>query len=403
MGWSALGMASLGWSALVVSVELEAVRRSLFRRLAPLPGAARATRVLIVRPCAGREPWLDATLPSLASARRSFAASCRFAVADATDAALPAARDAAARLAAKGLDASVILTSAQGPNRKAAQLAAVIAAERAPFEVVLVADSDVDLDGTDLDALVAPLAARADLAAVWAPPVEIGREDGSGTFADRASASLLGASLHAFPILAGLDPAGLVGKLFAVKRGALAEVGGFEALVGYLGEDMELARRLRARGHAVEAAPIVARSRVSGRTWRQVEARIARWITVIRAQRPALLVSYPALFFATLPIVLLAAASGEPSPLAAALVAVAVRLLVAAAATSATGARVRPRRLVLDALLADGLLAAAFTRALRSRDFVWRDVALTVDRGGRLRSRGAVSGAPAEDRVRLRT
>ena len=281
-----------------------------------------------------------------------------------------------------GIDASVVLTAAGGPNRKAGQLAAVIAAEPRPFDVALIADSDVDLAGANLDALVAPLAARADLAAVWAPPIEAGV---ARTLGNRASAALLGASLHAFPLLAGLDRGGLVGKLFAVKREALAEAGGFGALVAHLGEDMELARRLRARGHAVEAAPIVARSLVAGRTWEQVERRIARWITVIRAQRPALLPSYPALFFATVPIALLAALAARPAPAAAALVAVALRVAVAVAATRAAGGRVTVSRLALDALLADALLACAFARALRSRRVVWRDVALTIDGSGRLR------------------
>lgn len=381
-GLHALGAGALGWSVLAGSVEIEAIRRSLFRRGTRVPpGAARETRVLVIRPCAGSEPWLDASLPSLAGARRSFAPSCRFAVADAADTALPAAERAAATLAAAGVDASVVITAARGPNRKAAQIAAVIAAERAPFDVVLVADSDVDLEDTDLDALVAPLAARADLAAVWAPPVEAGAR----TLADRASAALLGASLHAFPILAGLDRAGLVGKLFAVKRGALAEAGGFDALASYLGEDMELARRLRERGHDVEAAPIVARSLVCGRSFQQVEARIARWITVIRAQRPWLLPTYPLLFFATVPMVLLAAVDGEAAPAVGALVAVALRLLVAAAAMRAAGSRVTLRGVAVGALLADGLLALAFVRALRSRRFLWREVPLTVDGNGRLR------------------
>lgn len=377
----ALGGLALGWAVVAGSVHLEALRRSRSRRRdAPPPGAASGTRVLVIRPCAGSEPWLSTTLPSLGGPRQSFALACRFAVAEATDAALPAARDAAAALVAAGVDASVVLTGALGPNRKAAQLAAVIGAERAPFDVVLIADSDVDLGGANLDALVAPLAARAALAAVWAPPIEDGP---ARTLGNRASAALLGASLHAFPILAGLDRAGLVGKLFAVKRGALAEAGGFEALVSHLGEDMELARRLRARGHAVEAAPIVARSRVSGRSWGQVEARLARWITVIRAQRPALLPSYPILFFATVPIALLAAAAASAAPVAGALAVVAVRLAVAAEATRTAGGRVTAS-LAVDALLADALLAGAFVRALRSRRFVWRGVALAVDGKGRL-------------------
>jgi hypothetical protein len=123
----ALAPVALGWSLLTGAVEIEAVRRAVFRR-AKAPGSAAALRVLLVRPCAGSEPWLSRTLPSLAAARRSFSVTCRFAVAGPGDGALPAAREAATSLSAAGIDASVVLTAARAPNHKAAQLAAVVAA-----------------------------------------------------------------------------------------------------------------------------------------------------------------------------------------------------------------------------------------------------------------------------------
>jgi ceramide glucosyltransferase len=384
-----LGRVALGWSFLAGGVQVEAVRRSLFGRSSRLSPSTAAARVLLIRPCAGTEACLATTLPSLAAARRSFVLSCRFAVAASDDTSLPAVRAAAAALSAAGIDASVILTASRGPNRKAAQLAAVVAVERAPVDLVLVADRDVDLTGTDLDALVAPLMARADLAAVWAPPIEAAP---AHTLGDRASAAVLHVSLHAFPLLAGLDRAGLVGKLFVVRGDALREAGGFEALVSHLGEDMELARRLRTLGHAIEAAPMVARSLASGRSWEQVESRFARWITVIRAQRPALLASYPGLFLALAPIVILAVAAATSAPFLAAIAttcAVLTRLAVAAGAAHATGRSLAlPRlalpRLISDALLADVLLTSAFVRSMGSRRVVWREVALTVDPRGRL-------------------
>lgn len=391
-----LAAVALGWALVAGTVELEAIRRSVLRRRARgksgavgvlAAEAARAARVLLVRPCAGRDPWLEEALRSLAGAARSFTVTCRLAVADAADGAHEPACAAAAALRALGLDASVVITGARGPNRKAAQLAAVVAAERAPYDVVLIVDGDVDLAGMDLDALVGPLASRPELGVVWAPPVEAGH---ARTLGDRASAAVLGGSLHAFPLLAGLDRRGLVGKVFGVRRDALAAVGGFDALVSHLGEDMELARRLRAIGRAVEPASLVARSMASGRSWAQAEARFGRWISVIRAQRGALLWTYPLLFFPTLPILVLAAmaAAGAPAPAAiAAIVAVVMRLAVAAAA--APGSRPSWRRAAVDAALADALLAGAFARALRSRRVVWRDVALTIERGGLLRAEEA--------------
>ncbi len=279
----------------------------------------------------------------------------------------------------------MVITRAEGPNRKAAQLAAVVALESEPFEVVLVADSDVDLVETNLDELVAPLTIAGGADAVWAPPAEHGR---APTLADRASAALLGASLHAFPLLAGLDPRGLVGKLFAVKRGSLAAVGGFDAFAAHLGEDMELARRLLARGGSIAAAPVVASSRAAGRTWAQAVARFARWLGVIRAQRPLLLASYPALFLAAPLILALAAIVAPVAPrlaLAAATLAITTRLTVAIAAAIASERPASIGRAVVESALADALLVAAFVRCLRTRKVVWRDNVLTIEKSGLVR------------------
>jgi ceramide glucosyltransferase len=389
-----LGLALFAWSFAVASTSLEAMRRALGRTHPDGEDAAfvvRATRprVIVVRPCAGDEPSLARTLGSLAEARASFEMRCVLALADAADAAMPAAQKAVEELAARGIAAEVIVTGASGPNRKAAQLAA---AERAAGEadIVLVADSDVDLAEVDLDALVAPLLGLSPAWVAWAPPAEHAPPRSLG---DRASAAVLGGSLHAFPLLAGLDPRGLVGKLFAIRKDALCAIGGFGSLVDYLGEDMEIARRVQAQGGAVVAAPIVARSLAAGRSWDAVVARFARWLTVIRAQRPGLLASYPALFFATGPIALLALLLSplvHGLALAAALLAIGARLGVALFAAHAAG---RPMRLfdaLGDAVLADVVLACAFVRALRSRTITWRDRVLVVDRTGLLRQPAAV-------------
>ena len=233
-----------------------------------------------------------------------------FAVARADDPAHDVAQAVCDALRADGRDVAVRVTGASGANQKAAQLARVIAAERC--DVVVNLDSDVDCATVDLHALVAALGGDGALGAVWAPVVE----DGGVTLGDRASDALLAGSLHAFPLLAALDPRGLVGKVVALRREALDRVGGFDALTDYLGEDMELARRLRAAGYRTQAASFVAVSRAEGRTWGAAVVRYARWITVIRAQRPALLASYPALFFATPLLVGGGIAAGAPAVVA---------------------------------------------------------------------------------------
>jgi ceramide glucosyltransferase len=379
-----LGALAIAWAAPVMAVQLEAARRAFARaRATERHDAPRPARVLVVRPCAEDAPWLTPALLSIRAARRSFTMRYRVAVASPSDTAHGVAMATTRALAQAGHDAAVVLTSPRGPNFKVSQVARVVELEPAgSVDVVIVADGDVDLTDVDLDALVAPLLEGPGAGAVWAPPIEAG---GGDTLGDRAAIALLGGSLHAFPVLAGLDRRGLVGKLFAVQRDALEAIGGFGALASHLGEDMELARRLLAVGRRVDVSSVVAPSLSSGRSWGEVEARFARWITVIRAQRPSLLPTYPLLFFSTVPLVALVAVSLPALPAAAIGVGVLVtRLGVALAAAKLSRRRLSFVDAVVDTILADVLLARSFARALRSRRVTWRDVALVIDRGGLL-------------------
>ena len=259
---------------------------------------------------------------------------------------------------------------------KAAQLARALELETGRTDDVVVADSDVALSSDVLSALLEPIASgRAH--ATWAPPVETR----PSSPADCLSASLLDASLHSFPLLAGLDPRGMVGKLCAVRRDALDAVGGFEVLLEHLGEDVELSRRLRRHGMRVTSCAAVATSLASGRSWSDVVHRYARWVAVVRAQRTPLLATYPLLLAATPLIVVLGCAAlpseGAPAVLALAL-ALAVRFGIAVLARRRAGVPVRPVRALFDGLGADLLLLAAFGLALVRRRIVWRGVHLEL-------------------------
>lgn len=387
---SILGLSLFAWSFTVASVSLEAARRTWVSRFRQTKRANAPSfsgvSVLVVRPCAGHEATLERTLSSLAKAKRSFALRCRFAIEGPSDTAVAAATRAVEALQKAGIEAEIVFTGGGGPNRKAAQLA--VAASGAA--ILVACDSDVDLEGVDLDQLVAPLVGAGGTWVSWAPPAERGS---ALTLGDLASAAVLGGSLHAFPLLAQLDPAGLVGKLFAIRQEALSAIGGFGSLVDYLGEDMEIARRVREQGGAVVAVPLVARSLAAGRSWDVVVGRFARWLTVIRAQRAFLLLSYPALFFATVPIVLVSALLAFVAPTAAlvsAFLAITARLGVAWLAASIAGRKRGPLQLVRDVALADGMLAAAFVRALGTRTVTWRDRVLVVDRTGLLHEPSAL-------------
>lgn len=387
----------LSWASVLFFTGVTALLRRIGSRERPVSRAdLSGVQVLLVRPCAGVEPGLRERLLSVAEARWTSDLRVVFTLAEPDDPARPVVEAARQELLGRGLGASVFVGAVQGPNRKAAQLAALVEAE--PFGALLLsADSDVDLRGVDLDLLVQPLVADAALGAVFAPPAEQGGIAGQG---DRVSHAFLNGSLHSFPLLSVLDPRGFVGKLFALRRRA-ALAADLRALVDYLGEDMELARRLRGAGFGTRPLPWVARSLASGRTFEQVVSRYVRWILVIRAQRPWLLVSYPLLFGATTPIVVLAsgvalATSGlaQGFALIALGVAVVARLGASVLGRSSTGTSGGPMGPLVDWLLGDLVVWVAFARALVTRRVVWRGQALRIRRDGRLVAATAGEGVP---------
>ena len=237
------------------------------------------------------------------------------------------------------------------------------------------------------NATIVPATRHAD--AVWVPPVELGPV----VTCDRASHAVLDASLHTFPLLAGIDPGGLVGKLFAVRRDALEDVGGFAALSSYLGEDMELARRLRDRTRSVAVAPGLARSMARGRSLHDVVARYTRWLLVVRMQRPRLLLSYP-LLLAPSPllalVLVLALFTHAPSLATAAAGGLLVRVVIACAARHMAGLRFAPLAAMAEAIAGDLILLVATVGACVAKEVTWRGRRLGFTRAGTLRiaSRG---------------
>lgn len=354
------------WAALVAIVSGVAIARRA--RLTPIEPQEEQP-LLLVRPCAGAEAGLQARLEAIGV--WPVTPMVRFSVTSAEDAAWPVIQAAAATLRARGLDADARVIDADVPNLKAAQLIHWL--DEAPEDGVFVnIDSDVDLREFDGRGLIGALGDAA-----WTPPSEHAPE----TLADHASAAFLNASLHAFTLLGGLDPAGLVGKVFAVRVAAMRAAGGFEGLDRCLGEDMEIARRIRAQGGSVGLHPAVARAVPHGRDFGGVVARYARWLAVIRAQRPALLISYPLLFGATTPLLLSGALLAAWGPLALTLGA---RLAVLFAGRHFNARPLAPYTALPALVLGEVVTWAAFLRALGTRRVIWRGRSLRILPGGRL-------------------
>ncbi len=376
-----------GWVAVYTAICGVALVRAARSRtpLSATPGPWPS--VLLVRPCTGDDATLELALRSTAQLQYSGELHIRLCVESRVDPAWPHVRRVASWLRDQGLDARAIVAPTSAYNRKVGQLAEVT--RDADEDVVVCVDADVDLGGFCLDGLIAPLSSES-VAAAWAPPVEVGALQGMG---DRASAAVLGASLHAFNLLGELDRGGLVGKTFAVRADALRAIGGFDGLTEHLGEDMELARRLREQGRTTTMHRSPVRAIGSARSMSTVLARYTRWLWVIRAQRPSLLWSYP-LLLAAAPILLGMLVLLSPAApllfLGLGALVVTTRIAVALAAAGPRGRKVAA--VTYEWILADAILLLAFARALGKPEVSWRDRTLRLDSGGRLSAIGGRVG-----------
>lgn len=386
--WTIVAVVGFIWAYSILMITLKAVIwRNRSSRASQSGGNDLAAKVLLVRPCSGTEPSLFHTLTSIERSKTRFAMAVRITVATKDDPARPVAEKACEYLRSKGKDTRVVVGALEGPNGKAGQLANLMPMAT-EFEVVVSADSDTDLSGTDLDELIEPLLRDTNLGAVWAPPAEIGS---ATTMGDRVSAAFLNGSLHSFSLLSKLDPDGFVGKLFAFRLDAVNNAGGFSPLVNYLGEDVEMARRLHEAGHKTIVVPAVARSVAAGRTLKQIMERFGRWLMVVRAQRPARLLAYPLMFGALWPVLIIglsAAVLGRGYAAIIGLSAVGLmivnRLIAAVAARAYLQLRLRPMTVLVDAVLSDLVSWVALVRALRNRQVSWRGRNLRITSGGLL-------------------
>jgi ceramide glucosyltransferase len=198
---------------------------------------------------------------------------------------------------------------------------------------------------------------------------------------------VLDGSLMGFPVLVGIHPTGLNGKLWTARRSTITQIGGFEALLDFLGEDIEMARRALAAGLSVVPVSATCRALGGPSTFVDVVLRISRWMSVVRAQSPRLLPAYP-LLFAPMPLALVLAAMAAVHHPALALATVGMTLL-GRVVVALTGQLWSNRGLglgaaLVDVALGDLVIVLAFARALARRDVVWRGTRLRLERNGRI-------------------
>ena len=391
-----ISLAVCAWALLALAFTVVAITstRQLFERSRAAAARVRVwPHIVLVRPCEGLDPSLAETLRSSAAARYDGPRTIVFCVPSALDPAYAIIERLRGELAAGGADVRVVVTAIDTPaNRKAAQLAVVDAHLPADAPLLVVADSDVQLDDESLPSLVSALLSDREAGAASAPPIDVS----AATAGDRWSAALLSSTPHALLALAALSERSggvplLAGALLAVKREALAAVGGFRSLEPYLGEDFELARRLHDAGMSMATSSAPARFTDSGRSLRGIVRRYARWSLVVRRQRPALFSTYVLLLGCTplvtagALLVALAHADAWPLALGAAGALVGARTLLAMTLRRCYGVAGSWPRALVAMLAGELLICAGATQAGASAEVEWRGRRFYVGERGALR------------------
>ena len=240
---------------------------------------------------------------------------------------------------------------------------------RARAEFVICADADVQVTRELIDAVAAPV--RDGAALCTAAPVPEGALDVAG----HALRGLLWRTHHAFVALDAMAagaPA-VCGKVMALGPEAIDEL---PRLTQCIGEDLELSRRLHARGHRVELAHVPATTPAALQSVLGAVQRITRWMQVLRAHRPGLYPTVPLLFAPTLPLLALVGFWGQPVLLAGAGVLVLSRVALSVRLSGSSGAA------LWEWLAGEVLLLVSFLGSLVQRRVTWRGRRLEVRPGG---------------------
>jgi ceramide glucosyltransferase len=274
--WTVLGLACV--PLLYYAVAMDSARRWRGAAAAGRSGAF-TPPVSVLKPVRG--------LDRLAA--EHFASFCRqdypdyeilFAVADAGDPAIPIIErlpEAFPRVPIR-LMVGAPEVGASGKVNKLCRLA-----REARHDVLVVSDSDVSVPPGHLRSVVAPFS---DPRVGAVTCLYRGISDGSFW----SDLEAIGISTDFIPgVLVANRFEGMaftLGATMATTRGALASIGGFEALADYCADDFELGRRLAARGRSIALAENVVSTESAARDGVGFLRHQLRWAVTLRHSRP---------------------------------------------------------------------------------------------------------------------
>ena len=268
-------------AALVASRSFPALRRR------PLP--AFAPPVSILKSLKGTDPgMLDAFRTHC---RQSYASEYEllFGVSSPNDPAVEVVEQLKREFPDRAI--RLVECSAQlGTNGKVSTLAQL--APLARYDFLLVNDSDITVNPRYLEHVMAQFAAPARGEAAQKAVglvTALYRGRAHGGFAAKLEQLSIATDFMAGVLLSRQIEGGLhygLGSTLAVRREALAAIGGFEALADQLADDYELGARVDAAGYRVELCGEVVETAIPDYGWRGFADHQLRWLRTVRDARP---------------------------------------------------------------------------------------------------------------------
>lgn len=385
--------------ALLLVAEIAVRHRSLVRALGPAgepkPLAGHPS-LSVIRPIKGLDAGLRENLRSAFRVAWPSPLEILFVLDDEDDPALPYVRDAIeeARHGAGGHRAEILLCGPPPPGRTGKLHAMIAGVERARGEVLAFVDSDVRTDPDVMGDLVATLLADEDVGSAFAPIVvsEPPRTVGDAVYALLLNALYTPDATRVARRNRGALPF-ILGQCMAIRREAIAAIGGLEAAQGQIVDDLYIGQLLRRAGLRNRMSTRPVRIVQFGLGPREALHTYARWITFSRRGLPdwgfkAPIALRVAWFWVGVVGAVLAALQGWPLAAAAfAAVAAALTASLARLQTRVTGRPLAWRHKLAPALLC-GLAPVVLARIYLQRSLGWRGRTYSLDPRARLADRG---------------
>ena len=255
-----------------------AARKFPLHQTIAVPGFAPA--ISILKPLKGCDETTAASLESWLKQNYAGPLEILFGVADANDPVCVIVHD----LLAKNPNPNaqlVVCHNLTGTNAKAAKLAQL--EKLAHYDLILISDADVRVPLDLLASFIAPLrdvkTALVNCFYRLANPTSTAmRWEAIAINADFWSQVLQSATLKP------LDFA--LGAAILVRRKALGEIGGFQALADSLADDYQLGHRIAKNGHHIALCPVVVDCWDAPMNWSQVWKHQLRWARTVRVCQP---------------------------------------------------------------------------------------------------------------------